>query len=49
MTLKGVRERFIVGSRDKNKNNKKKKEINLGLNWVLQIKGVGRDSDRQRR
>ena len=26
-----------------------KKEVNLGLNWVLQIKGVGRDSDRQRR
>ena len=26
-----------------------KKEVNLGLKWVLQIKGVGRDSDRQRR
>ena len=44
--IEGVRGRIIVGSKGLKK---KKKKINLGPNWVFQIKGVGRDSDRQRR
>ena len=47
MTIKGVRDEIIVGS--KGIKIKTQKKVKLGLNWVLQIKGVGRDSDRQRR
>ena len=49
MTLKRVRGRVYSGEVRDKKIKITKKEVNLGLNWVLQIKGVGRDSDRQRR
>ena len=52
MTVKGVRGRIYSGGveiKNKKKIKKTKKEVNLGLNWVLQIKGVGIDGDRQRR
>ena len=48
MTVKGVRGRVLSGE-VKGEIKQKEKKIKSGLNWVLQIKGVGRDSDRQRR
>ena len=49
MTIEGVRGRNYSGEVRVKSKKKIEKKVNLGLNWVLQIKGVGRDSDRQRR
>ena len=49
MTIEGVRDEFIVGRKGKIKNKNNKKKLIWGQIGFVKIKGVGRDSDRQRR